>query len=146
MPMNPEIKAQWVAALRSGDYKQGRSELKSYTGYYCCLGVACDLAVKAGVTKETYYPDIREYRFNSIGFQDLSSLILPIGVAGWLGINSTDPEVVVTNTHPKFSQIPAKVGPNVRPHVKSVKVRLSFLNDQAKFTFNEIADLIEEQL
>lgn len=41
--MNPEIKAKWVAALRSGKYKQGKNVLcrPSSTGElaYCCLGV-----------------------------------------------------------------------------------------------------------
>lgn len=42
----------WVAALRSGEYRQGAGLLHSPdTGTYCCLGVACDLAVKHGVIK-----------------------------------------------------------------------------------------------
>lgn len=37
--LDPEFKAKWVAALRSGDYKQAQGRL--YTGEgYCCLGVA----------------------------------------------------------------------------------------------------------
>jgi hypothetical protein len=27
--MDPEIKAKWIAALRSGKYKQGRNKLRS---------------------------------------------------------------------------------------------------------------------
>lgn len=45
MKMNPEIKALWLAALRSGEYKQGRGALSS-DGEYCCLGVLCDIMVK----------------------------------------------------------------------------------------------------
>lgn len=42
--MNPEVKAQWVAALRSGKYKQGpRRVLNDGEGGWCCLGVLCDL-------------------------------------------------------------------------------------------------------
>lgn len=41
--MNPEIKARWVAALRSGEYKQGRGDLRRESGEFCCLGVLCDL-------------------------------------------------------------------------------------------------------
>ena len=33
---------QWVAALRSGGYKQIRKEFRSEHGH-CCLGVACEL-------------------------------------------------------------------------------------------------------
>jgi hypothetical protein len=44
--MNAEIKQQWVVALRSGQYKQGRGKLRRQTpegDRYCCLGVLCDL-------------------------------------------------------------------------------------------------------
>lgn len=42
--MNQEIKTKWVAALRSGEYKQGRARLKTHEGNsFCCLGVLCDL-------------------------------------------------------------------------------------------------------
>src|SRR3990167_1245866 len=40
--MNAKIKAQWVAALRSGRYTQGYGKLRS-GGKYCCLGVLCAL-------------------------------------------------------------------------------------------------------
>lgn len=36
--MDPELKAKWVAALRSGDYRQCRRVLHNGHGY-CCLGV-----------------------------------------------------------------------------------------------------------
>lgn len=37
----------WVSHLRSGEYKQVKDRLKNKKGY-CCLGVLCDIAVKAG--------------------------------------------------------------------------------------------------
>ena len=40
--MDAEIKAQWVAALRSGKYEQGREQLRC-NDKFCCLGVLCDL-------------------------------------------------------------------------------------------------------
>ena len=43
-----------VAALRSGDYKQGHNLLcrlfPDGTKTWCCLGVACDLGIKAGLS------------------------------------------------------------------------------------------------
>lgn len=37
-----EFKEKWIAALRSGEYKQTEKYL--YDGYgYCCLGVACKI-------------------------------------------------------------------------------------------------------
>src|ERR1700722_17051899 len=41
--MKPEYKAKWVAALRSGKYKQGRAALHNVSGGMCCLGVLCDI-------------------------------------------------------------------------------------------------------
>lgn len=42
-----EFKEKWIAALRSGDYKQGSSYLcliENGPPEYCCLGVACHVA------------------------------------------------------------------------------------------------------
>lgn len=40
--MNQEIKEKWVAALCSGDYKQGQGRLRDDDGF-CCLGVLCNI-------------------------------------------------------------------------------------------------------
>lgn len=38
--LTPDLKAQWLEALRSGNYKQGLGQLFHVnTGTYCCLGV-----------------------------------------------------------------------------------------------------------
>lgn len=50
MKMNPELKAKWVEALRSGQYQQGSYHLRSEKDEYCCLGVLC--AIFPGVTWE----------------------------------------------------------------------------------------------
>ena len=49
LEMNPEIRARWVAALRSGAYEQGTSRLRDASDRRCCLGVLCDLAEQDGV-------------------------------------------------------------------------------------------------
>lgn len=36
---NQEVKAKWIAALRSGEYQQCKGKLKDHEGGYCCLGV-----------------------------------------------------------------------------------------------------------
>jgi len=41
--MNQEIKTKWVAALRSGNYKQGTGYLER-NGCHCCLGVLCEIS------------------------------------------------------------------------------------------------------
>lgn len=36
----PDFKAKWIAALRSGEYKQGRGQLYDINNNtYCCVGV-----------------------------------------------------------------------------------------------------------
>jgi hypothetical protein len=46
--MNAEIKTLWVAALRSGEYKQGERRLRDpETNTFCCLGVLCNLHAQA---------------------------------------------------------------------------------------------------
>lgn len=44
--MNPQVKARWIEALRSGNYSQGLSCLRRLDDTYCCLGVLCDLYLK----------------------------------------------------------------------------------------------------
>jgi len=39
--MNRIIRDRWIAALRSGEYQQGRELLRTKDGTFCCLGVLC---------------------------------------------------------------------------------------------------------
>lgn len=39
--MDAQLKAKWVEALRSGEYEQGRNQLK-LGSKFCCLGVLFD--------------------------------------------------------------------------------------------------------
>jgi hypothetical protein len=41
-----KIQQEWVNALRSGKYKQGKGNLRR-GNKFCCLGVLCDLAAKS---------------------------------------------------------------------------------------------------
>ena len=60
-----EVIKRWVAALRSGEYKQARHALKTDTGF-CCLGVLCDLAAKDGGSQWALRsPDYYTYMGNS---------------------------------------------------------------------------------
>lgn len=62
--MDAVTKDKWVAALRSGDYQQGRSRLvhEGRSGkFYCCLGVLCDVLGYKQI-------DITEYQNDALGF------------------------------------------------------------------------------
>jgi hypothetical protein len=100
--MNPEIRAQWCAALRSGDYKQGREalrrlpeEIQSARPAYCCLGVLTDLWLKAG--HDEMVPD--EYADADPDDPPMISVwanvegCLSRAVVEWAGLDSTDPEL-----------------------------------------------------
>ena len=79
--MNPEIKAQWLAALRSGEYRQGKGELEGSGGRFCCLGVLCHLAHKQGVVERTDGPEGQ-------GWYDDEDARLPYSVRDWSGMTS----------------------------------------------------------
>lgn len=77
--MNPEIKKQWVAALRSGEYKQGTGQLRSKNNEFCCLGVLCDLHHQAN-------PDLPEGGWVDGSYLS-QSYIPPDNVFAWASIN-----------------------------------------------------------
>lgn len=68
--MSPELKAEWVAALRSGKYEQGRLYLNR-DGKYCCLGVLCELA---GVKKDSFASAVHESGVVTYIFSDEEQL------------------------------------------------------------------------
>ena len=60
--MKKEIADKWVAALRSGEYKQTRGILANYNRTeHCCLGVLCELAIEDGVGLQVLRPDGASY-------------------------------------------------------------------------------------
>ena len=81
--MNPEIRAQWCAALRSCEYQQTKEELRDSNGY-CCLGVLTDLYVKAGNPVES----------ESAGWEGTvwdQDTILAADVRDWAGLSECNP-------------------------------------------------------
>lgn len=53
--MNKIYKKEWIRALKSGKYKQGRQRLKiihkDKSNSYCCLGILCNIIAKKGLGK-----------------------------------------------------------------------------------------------
>ncbi len=125
--MNKEIKKEWVAALRSGDYKQGRGSLR-HNDAYCCLGVLCELHAKNtegefakgldgewayfadGVGKGVHYPK-----------KDMP----PRAIMDWAGLDRNGVTFVTING--RSAELPTH-------------------NDSFDATFDKIADAIEAQL
>lgn len=118
--MNSEVKTLWVDALRSNDYAQGHGFLRTENSLgepmFCCLGVLCDLYLKAH-PKELGW----QGRASTFEFFD-SRYTLPKQVREWSGLDSRDPILF-----------------------PSIGFTASRANDSGR-TFAEIAAAIEETL
>lgn len=142
--MDPEVKALWLTALRSGEYRQTTENLKIDRGDgkgvgYCCLGVLCELAVSQGVElslnfdtsiRETCdnpdHPECKEVAGNVVKAYDFngSSSYLPDKVQEWAGLKYRNPSVLC----------------------EGYGSSLAALNDNKLLDFDAIADIVEEQL
>jgi hypothetical protein len=85
--VKPEIAEAWALALESGDYDQGTGYLvqnlsEHLAPKYCCLGVLCDLANKAGVGGGQIDNKLYGWNFSTNG------ATLPEIVIEWAGMNS----------------------------------------------------------
>ncbi len=118
--MNKEIKAKWVAALRSGEYKQGLGQLRSKENNFCCLGVLCNLHAQAHPEIAAQQTDPGMY-LGAKSFPDHK-------VINWAGLGSINPDVIY----------------------KKKPTNLSALNDGIRIgeplSFKQIASIIEKQL
>jgi hypothetical protein len=69
--MDSALKAKWIEALRSGEFKQGPGKLKRGE-CYCCLGVVCVVAGYGIDTRDdsAIFPDGTRIPDNSYGALD----------------------------------------------------------------------------
>ena len=126
--MDQEFKARWVAALRSGEYEQGQGQLVADFGdgqkVFCCLGVACEVAVEDGLAERAVTRDgFHDGYADTEGNEDNGAI--PLTLAIQLGLTPSG----------SFSR-PVYAGG--RDHYG-----LDSLNDTAGWTFAQIADYIE---
>ena len=120
--MNKRVKKLWVAALRSGKYRQAKGALKKRNGAHCCLGVLCDLYSKEKKDLSFVWEGDEYYFDNRTDAPSMS-------VRKWAGLDSNDEAVFTSVT-----------GPNGR------KLSLIDLNDEQGYTFEQIAEVIERDL
>jgi hypothetical protein len=125
--LDPKSKKLWVDALLSGEYEQGRENLKRTENgkdYFCCLGVAVNEAINHKKV---------EGKYNNKNFYINSSIeenaLLPSDVVDWLtnwiGYRNYDDFIVYYDGNRCF---------------------LTELNDAYKLDFEMIAGLIINQL
>ena len=115
--MKKKIAKKWVAALRSGEYKQGKDVLAdTCRTQHCCLGVLCEVAIKGGLEVTVETPPGHSAIF------DNSKAFLPVSVADWAGMKT------------RLGDIPDE---------GSTVLSLMGMNDGGH-TFSSIADVIEK--
>lgn len=127
---NKENIRKWVTALRSGEYEQGREALRN-GDKFCCLGVACDVALEDGLALRHGEDDAAGHLY------DDNPSFLPSAVMDWLGL---DPDSTGTAAHAYDNNIvlaETPLGFGVR------RVFATEANDELEWDFNQIADAIE---
>ena len=123
--MKAYIKDKWIKALKSGEYKQTQSFLRTDKGY-CCLGVLCDLYHKE--TGKGEWEEHRDdfgnyYKFKTDNPSEADTKLLPRDVVKWAGL-------------------PGQIGVYLKGYGE--KDIISALNDDG-FSFNQLTKIIEEQ-
>lgn len=126
MEMKARVKKLWVAALRSGKFKQAKGQLVEIKNGnvkgFCCLGVLCHLHSLAHPKLARQYAGKENY----LG----EDAFLPKEVMEWAGLTSNDGGTVVIDRHSGV---------------------LTFHNDgdshrRRRAPFKKLADAIEKQL
>ncbi len=84
--MKKEVMELWVAALRSGKYKQAKNRLRDGDSF-CCLGVLCDIS-GIGTWKQNL--------FTTNDGQTCSNVLSP-AVQAYSGINFECGRLIITN-------------------------------------------------
>lgn len=118
MAANRERVQLLVDALRSGEFQQGQCRLNR-NETLCCLGVACEVAIRHGVTvrREEYsdsYDRWVEY--------DGEIAYPPSSVTAWFGFTDNDPMLFSPTGEPS---------------------RATWMNDERDYSFAQIADAFE---
>lgn len=145
--MKQEIAQKWIAALRSGEYKQGKNVLyDARDNSYCCLGVLCKTIGKQFVkhptrtllaaTKPVPYPAL-EKRAVWVVEGTAEGQVLPYVIQEEVGMHSTNGML------PQHAEkITERVNGEQTYQPEDDVFELTSMNDGGK-TFAEIADVIE---
>lgn len=130
--MNKDVKERWLAALRSGEYKQSKNFLKHPIDGgenigYCCLGVLCDLYIKEknnpNIIWDINLHGTHIFKSSISDVLIVESKALPEQLFEWAGLDEKNPAICYHDMNTSLAE----------------------LNDNGK-TFEEIALVIEERL
>ncbi len=141
--MNQEILSKWVKALRSGEYAQGFDKLKK-DNCFCVMGVLTDLYVKENSSVATWAKsEIGNWFYRDLETSSVS--ILPRSVSRWAGLGgfSLLSGITVETDNPLYGKVLKTFGGESG---FSLQVTPYQLNDSRKFSFKELAKLLEHSL
>ena len=81
MKMPKKLKEEWIKALRSGEYEQGKKRLRTLyrdgSEKFCCLGVLCDIGIDGVWDDDTCIMPAERHAYDdhSIGVPSQADLI-----------------------------------------------------------------------
>lgn len=125
MALRREIQL-WVDALRSGEFDQCQDVLHKQEDGYCCLGVACEVAIQDGLPLERRPSEWDHALVVEYGVRgQFDPQLLPLQVQEWAGLDGgSGVDLPGITTYHGF-------------HISLID-----LNDSG-LTFDQIADVIE---
>lgn len=124
-----QAQRNWIAALRSGDYKQAIGLLHDHeTGCMCCLGVAASQMME---------PDGRQQE--RVVYDTFTDVAPPL-VIETLKLRTSNGTVDLLALDPETEEM---IRERVELFSHETRTHLTTLNDTGGFTFTEIADFVE---
>jgi hypothetical protein len=139
--LNPRQQS-WVDGLRSGKYAQCTGSLESYevpreNASFCCLGVGCRIAEKAGAS-----PTLVDIDNNNVLTLKGGDLSYQPGIQKWLGLRGDCGQLSAYSTFER--QPTSKAEEEFFTDKPTLAISsLVVLNDEVRATFPQIADFIE---
>lgn len=141
-PEQVDARKELVRRLRSGEIKQTKGKLGDPNGSRCCLGVACDIGVEAGVIpaptltqshvpSDYNNPDGEVHTEASLMYGSTTGS-MPYQVSSYFGFN---------DRVGAYGDLVRKV----RSGGRLIQKTLTYSNDTEGLTFSQIADIIESE-
>lgn len=136
-----DVRTAWLEALRGGKYEQGTGLLKNDEGRYCCLGVLCEVGnIKHYSRSSIPLKGLEEYG-NREGIDDevLKDEMISRGIS----------EHIFAEWKPRIAgRLEGEDGETVEEYLTTCPedhfiTVLATLNDEQKYSFEEIATIIE---
>ena len=127
--MHKDIADLWIAALRDPDTRQVRNAMTTqWRDAFCPLGLLCELACRNGV-EVSIWLGTNQYN-EPAGWYNTNGCVLPDTVCKWAGIRNASPVVPIHEPY--------------RYGGANATVSLRLVNDYFRYSFVQIADLIEQ--